>query len=102
MDMVPFEIEIELNDVPVSLQVEQLDYLTDENGLMRYDVRSGQRQAVISVKVEADPDHPDFTFEAMQAIDDPFSGEELLAIIKGIRHYNDGLSYPFNRLPFTN
>ena len=74
----------------------------DENGILRYDVRTGLRQAVISVNIEADPAHPDFTFEAMQAIDESFSGEELLAIIKGIRDYNDQAHFPFNRLPFTN
>lgn len=100
--MVPFEIEIELSDVPVSLQVEQLDYLPDENGIIRYDVRNGQRHAVIPVNMEADQAHPDFTFEAMQSIDESFSGEELLAIIKGIRDYNDQVRFPFNRLPFTN
>ena len=48
--MVPFEIEIELNNMPVSVQVEQLDYLADENGRMHYDVRSGLRQAVIDFR----------------------------------------------------
>jgi len=100
--MVPFEIEIELNNTPVSVQVEQLDYLADENGRMRYDIRSGMRQAVILVDIGQDPVHPDFTFEAMQAIDEPFSGEELLAIINGIRGFNEQLRVPFNRLPFAN
>ncbi|TSJ44415.1 hypothetical protein FO440_09615 [Mucilaginibacter corticis] len=83
--MVPFEIEIEWNDVPVSLWVEQLDYLADENGLMRFDVRGDARRAVISVNIESDPEHLDFTFEAMQAEDQAFSADELLAIIKAIR-----------------
>ena len=87
--MVPFEIEIEWNDMPVSLQVEQIDYLADENGLMRYDVRTDLRRAVILVNMEADPGHPDFSFEAMQTIDESFSGEELLAIIKAIKQHND-------------
>lgn len=100
--MVPFEIEIELNNIPGSVEVEQLDYLADENGRIRYDVRSGFRQAVILVDIGQDPAHPDFTFEAMQAIGEPFSGEELLAIIKGIRGFNNQLRVPFTRLPFAN
>ena len=100
--MVPFEIEIKLNEIPVSLQVEQLDYLADENGLIRYDVRADLRQTVISVNIEDDPGHPDFTFDTMQAVDESFTGEELLVIIKAIRDYNDQARFPFNRLPFTN
>jgi len=100
--MVPFAIEVELNNVAVSLWVEQLDRLPDDDGLMRYDVRSGLRQAVVALKMEADPYQPDFTFEAVQAIDGFFSGEELLVIIKAIRDYNDQARFPFNRLPFTN
>lgn len=100
--MVPFEIEIELDNIHVSLQVEQLDYLADENGLMRYDVRADLRQAIISVNIEDDPAHPDFTFEAMQPADESFSGDELVLIIKAIRDHNDQLRLPFNRLPFSN
>ena len=99
--MVPFEIEIELNNIPVALQVEQLDYLADENGLMRYDVRGDLRHAVLSVNIEDDPGHPDFTFEAMQAEDESFTGDELLLIIRAIREFDAQARYPFNRLPFT-
>ena len=100
--MVPFDLLIELNNIPVSIQVEQLDYLADEKGLMRYDVRTDLRHAVISVNIENDPGHPDFTFDTMQTVDESFSGEELLVIIKAIRDYNDQARFSFNRLPFTN
>ena len=100
--MVPFEIEIELNDHAVRLWVEQLDYLADENGLIRYDVRGDACHAVVSVNIENNPGHPDFTFEAMQAADESLSGDELLTIIKSIRDYNDRPALAYNRLPFTN
>jgi hypothetical protein len=94
--MIPFEVLIELNNVPVSVQVEQLDYLADENGRMRYDVRTGLRQAVITVNIEDDPGHRDFSFEAMQAIDEDFSGEELLLIIRAIRDRHFELPSPLD------
>lgn len=102
MVMVPFEIEIEWNNKLVRLQVEQLDYLADENGLIRYDVRTDLCHAIVSVNIENDPGDPDFTFEAVHATDESFGGEELLLIIKAIRDYNDQSRLSFNRLPFTN
>lgn len=84
------------------MQVEQLDYLANEHGLIRYDVRGDNRHAIVSVNIENDPVHPEFSFEAMQSIDESFSGEELLVVIKAIREYNNRPSLPFNRLPFTN
>jgi hypothetical protein len=100
--MVPFHLDIELKDQAVGLDVEQLDYLADSEGIIRYDVRGDLRHAVISVNIENDPQSPDFTFEAMQSTDEAFSGDELLLIIKAIREHNDQAGYPFERLPFVN
>jgi 5,10-methylenetetrahydrofolate reductase len=99
--MVPFEINCEIAQKTVSLTVEQLDRLANENGLMRYDVRTGLRHAVITVNIEADPGHPDFSFEAVQAIDEDFSGDELLAIIRAIRQHQIELRSPQNLSLFT-
>ena len=100
--MVPFDILVEIDHRPVSLWVEQLDYLADENGLMRFDVRGDDRRVLLSVDVEADPAHPDFSFEAMQAVDETFSGEELLAMIKAIRDEHNRPAPDLIRLPFNN
>jgi 5,10-methylenetetrahydrofolate reductase len=99
--MVPFDLLLEINNIPVSVQVEQLDYLADENGRMRYDLRSGLRRAVISVNIEDDPGHPDFSFEAVQAIDEDFTGDELLVIIRAIREYQNELRSPQDLSLFT-
>ena len=88
--------------MPVSLQVEQLDRLADENGLMRYDVRADGRHVIISVNVEDDLESEEFTFEAVQAIDESFSGDELFEIIKAIRDHNDRPHLPHNHLLFNN
>ena len=100
--MVPFHIDVIFKDQAVGLEVEQLDYLADREGVIRYDVRGDSRHAVISVNIETDPQSPDFTFEAMQSADEAFSGEELVIIIEAIRQHNDEAGYPFERLPFVN
>jgi hypothetical protein len=97
--MVPFQIEAKLNDEPVSLWVEQLDYLADAQGRLRFDVRTDLRQAILVFNVEANPVSPDFTFEAMQSIDQDFGGEELLQIITAIRDHLRESRLHFNRLP---
>jgi len=97
--MVPFEILVELNNSLVSLQVEQLDYIADENGCLRYDVRTGLRQAVILVNIEDKPSQSDFRFEAIQAVGDDFTGEELLNIVQAIHDHNTQTNSPINQLP---
>ncbi|MGN6178404.1 MAG: hypothetical protein ACTHNW_04445 [Mucilaginibacter sp.] len=89
--MVPFHLAIELNDLPVTVQVEQLDFLADENGLMRYDVRNDHHHAVISINIESVNASKDFTFEAIQAPDEAFSGEDLFEIVAAIKAHNHGL-----------
>lgn len=53
--MIPFPIEIEWQNIPVSLLAEQLDNLADEEGFIRFDVRCEQRRAVIFVSIEEQP-----------------------------------------------
>lgn len=100
--MMPFHLSIELNNLPVTLQVEQLDFLADENGLMRYDVRSYHRHAVISVDIETVSESKDFTFEAMQSTDEAFNGEELLEIVAAIKAHNDALRHNLTHTLFNN
>ena len=100
--MMPFHLSIELNDLPVTLQVEQLDFLADENGLMRYDVRCYHRHAVISVNIESVNKSKDFTFDAMQSTDEAFSGEELFEIVARIKAHNDALRHKLTQTLFNN
>jgi hypothetical protein len=100
--MVPFHLTLELNDLPVTLQVEQLDFLADENGLMRYDVRGYHRHAVISINIESVSENKDFTFEAAQPTDEAFSDEELFEIVIAIKAYNDRLRHKLTHTLFAN
>lgn len=95
--MVPFNLTIELQNIPCDMQVEQLDRLADENGFIRYDVRTENRRAVISVPVDEPLNPGDINFDAVQAIDEAFSDEEMVAIMKAIQDYNRELAVHFKR-----
>lgn len=90
--MVPFHLEVELNQGTVGLEVEQLDYLADEQGFIRYDVRTHDRRAVISVPVEPLSNENEIRFEAVQAINEGFCDEDMATIMTAIRLYNQQLS----------
>lgn len=97
--MIPFPIEIEWQNVPVSLLAEQLDNLADEEGFIRFDVRSERRRAVIFVSVEVLPLPPTIppdqenNFEALHynhrtgpfSFDEIFTEGEVERIGKAIR-----------------
>jgi hypothetical protein len=87
--MVPFHLDIELQEGPVGLEVEQLDYLADEEGFIRYDVRTEDRRAVISVPIEQPLNPEDVNFNAVQAIDEAFCDEDMVTIMKAIQDYNN-------------
>jgi hypothetical protein len=95
--MVPFHLEIELEEGTVGLEVEQLDYLADEDGFIRYDVRSVERRAVISVPIERSSDPDELSFSAVQAADEAFSDEDIVRIMKAIQDYNEELAAYFKR-----
>lgn len=104
--MVPFNVEIELENTPVSLTVEQLDRLADEDGFIRFDVRAGERRAVIYVNVEDQLSPPataqdaEAYFEAVHypetlpafSTDDEFTADEVKLIANAIRQYNRHLA----------
>lgn len=100
--MVPFQVAIELEEQPVSLLVEQLDQLADEEGFVRFDVRAAERRAVIFVNTEDNlkppltPQEAEVYFEAIhypeQEAAFSFSGDftpaEVRLIGQAIREHN--------------
>jgi len=79
--MVPFELELEINNKPLVISAEQLERFADVDGYTRYDVREGERRSVVYVNIES---------EQPLAWNDPdcFIAEELTAIAAAIRRYN--------------
>jgi len=65
--MVPFTVEIELKDQPVSLVVEQLDHLADEEGFVRFDIHTADRRAVLFINIEDQLPPPPLTAQAAEA-----------------------------------
>jgi hypothetical protein len=100
--MVPFHLELELENRLVTLTAEQLDRLADEDGFIRFDVRSSERRAVIHVNMEDQPvsfttaQDAEAYFEAVHypetlpafSTDDDFTADEVRLIAKTIRQYN--------------
>jgi hypothetical protein len=79
--MVPFELELEINNKPLIISAEQLERFADVDGYTRYDVKAGERRSVVYVNIES---------EEPLAYNDPdyFLTEELTAIAAAIRQYN--------------
>ena len=79
--MVPFELELEINNKPLVISAEQLERFADVDGYTRYDIRAGERRSVVYVNIES---------EEPLAYNDPdcFLAEELTAIAAAIRQYN--------------
>jgi hypothetical protein len=111
--MVPFFLELELDNKSLTITVEQLQNFADVDGYCRYDITAGQRRAVVYVNVEyEDPQPPvipqdlETYYEAIhypelaQAFVDHdeelFSTRELNQIAAAIRQYNReaGISFP--------
>jgi hypothetical protein len=79
--MVPFNLEIQLEDNPVIITAEQLERFADVDGYTRYDITENSRRSVVYVNIES---------EQPLAFDDQelFFPEELKAIAAAIRQYN--------------
>jgi hypothetical protein len=111
--MVPFFLELELDNKSLTNTVEQLQNFADVAGYCRYDITAGERRAVVYVNVEYEDRQPPVTpqdletyYEAIhyselaQAfVDDDeelFSTRELNQIAAAIRQYNReaGISFP--------
>lgn len=50
--MVPFYLQVELQNKQTTLMIEQLDQLTDTAGFMRYQIRTFNYSSVVHVNVE--------------------------------------------------
>lgn len=109
--MVPFNLEIEIENKPEELNIEQLDRLADEDGFVRFDVTAGERRAVIYVNVEdqlappVTPQNAETYFDAVHyreqqpafSIDGDFTTDEVRVIGNAIRQYNRELRLMFNQ-----
>lgn len=79
--MVPFELELEINNKPLVISAEQLERFADVDGYTRYDIRAGERRSVVYVNIQSE--------EPLAYNDlDSFLAEELTAIAAAIRQYN--------------
>jgi len=111
--MVPFFLDLELDNKTLTMTVEQLQNFADVDGYCRYDVNTGERRAIVYVNVEyEDPQPPvmpqdlesyyeaiHYPEQAQAFIDDDdelFSTRELNIIAAAIRQYNReaGSSFP--------
>jgi len=112
--MVPFNIELELENKQLIISVEQLDQLADTEGFMRYQVTAAMRRSVICVNVE-DGVPPLFTpqdveayFEAVHYSDqadaysteEVFTNMELRQIAAAVRLYNRSQKLSFDQMHF--
>jgi hypothetical protein len=111
--MVPFFVEIELENKPLTISAEQLDSFHDVDGYCRYDVTAGERRAVIVVNVGCEeparpntPQEAENYYEAIhypeqpqaytEKCDELFMTAELNTIARAIRQHNReaGISFP--------
>ena len=108
--MVPFNLEIELENIPCEVLVEQLDRLADAEGFIRFDVTCAGRRSVVYVNVENDlplatPQDAEAYFEAMNypeqvsafSEDDVFTRDEVRLLGRAVRNYNRELKVRFDR-----
>jgi hypothetical protein len=108
--MVPFNLEIELENLPCEVLIEQLDRLADADGFIRFDVTAGDRRAVVYVNVENDlplvtPQDAEAYFEAVNypeqvsafSEEEVFVPDEVMLIGRTIRNYNRELKVRFDR-----
>lgn len=111
--MVPFFLDVELNDKVLILTVEQLQHFADVDGYCRCDITAGNRRAVVYVDVGYEDPQPPVTPEAMENLyeaihypekpqactemdEELFTTSELNRIGGAIRGYNReaGISFP--------
>jgi len=109
--MVPFNLELELAGKVLTVSVEQLDRLADDEGYIRYDITTDIRRAVIYDNVEDQllpletGQDAEAYFEAVHypehlpafSLDDDFTAAEVNTIANAIRQYNRKLRFMFNK-----
>ena len=111
--MVPFFLELELDNKMLTITAEQLQNFADVDGYCRYDITCGDRRSVVYINVDyVEPQQPvtvqdwedhyeaiHYEKQAQAFIDDYnelFSKRELNLIAASIRQYNReaGISFP--------
>ena len=110
--MIPFDLEVLLENGTVTIMVEQLGQLADTGGFMRYGIRAGKRTSVIWVNIEDEvpplitPQDAEAYFEAIhypeQLIaytqEEVFTIDEVRTIGSAIRLYNRPRNLRFDQL----
>ena len=84
--MVPFHLQIELTGRWTTLMVEQMDRLTDDQGFMRYQVRTFNQHSMVFVNIEGDLLSPESQMGFSE--DDAFKPQEIEVTSAAIRDYN--------------
>ncbi|MVN91526.1 hypothetical protein [Mucilaginibacter aquatilis] len=87
--MTPFYLQIEIESKPLTITVEQLDPLSDDDGFMRYQVASFNHHSVICVN-----DGKSF------GEDETFTTDEIQVIATAIKEYNNGRILRFDQMAF--
>jgi hypothetical protein len=112
--MVPFDIEVEIEDKSATASAEQLSQLADTEGFIRYRVTMGERASVVYVSIENElrqiitRQDAEAYFEAINypeqvfayTEDDVFTLEEARIIGAAIRQYNRSQNLNFDQLDF--
>jgi hypothetical protein len=96
--MVPFNLQLELANKLTTISAEQLDQLADSGGFMRYQVRTFNHSAVISVNIEDELLSPEGIIGFSE--DEAFPRDEVNAIAIAIRQYNSSRKLDFDQMAF--
>lgn len=96
--MVPFNLQLEINERLLTISVEQLDQLADTIGFMRYQIRTFNYNTVIFVNIEEEQLSPEDIIGFSE--DDVLTLDEIKAIATAIRQYNDGRKLKFDQMTF--
>ena len=96
--MVPFNLQLEINERLLTISVEQLDQLADTIGFMRYQIRTFNYNTVIFVNIEEEQLSPEDIIGFSE--DDVLTLDEIKVIAAAIRQYNDGRKLKFDQMTF--
>lgn len=96
--MIPFNLQLELNAGLVTISVEQLEQLADQEGFMRYQIRTFNDRSVVYVNIEDEPLASPKIIGYSE--DDVFSPDDVKAIATAIRQYNSSRKLNFDQMHF--
>jgi hypothetical protein len=97
--MVPFNLQLEINERLLTISVEQLDQFADNVWFMRYQVRTFNHNTVVFVNIEGEQLSPEDIIGFSE--DDVFTLDEVKVIAAAIRRYNDGRKLKFDQMTFN-